>query len=449
MYASISVYLYGTWTRMQASSSNNKDPLAPALLKPPKPGAKLFYGLSYVALWRNQLRMLGLDKKVNVFGTRLVTSFRSVFWKTLGFGSLVTVSLLGPLIHVRALAKIFEVEYSNDLPPLATTESYEQAIKEQPDRAYNMAWRYSLRWRRPERLTVSKGWIYHDIIYWYLFKGTAVERINNDRNDQIRKHVQNGRTIPDRIERALKRRKSDGRKEQLLNGDRDDWKGRAMDFQARKHESNYESKKFEDPLGIAVYKAFGVGIGYNFDHMSELGYGKEPSPRRLQARAAKSALRRYNELNDTENALIQEVKSQSNEDSREDPLLRQKMQEAKKEHDEEIEYLGGRLTELIPTRTTDPEEFGSMDTAKFKMKSEPKKQPREVSLEEYKKLEEDPLGFDASERTVGGQLKNESDKESKETDQNVGNGNETQMKDDGNGGDDENGTGGMLDMEYV
>lgn len=388
LYASIVVYLFGTWTRMQESVSSKKDPLGPTRLKPPKPLAKIFYGMSFLALWRNQLFRLGLGKKVEIFaGTKLHSSFPILFWKTVGLGSLMSYSLMGPLIHLKAFSKIFEVEYTNDLPALSTKESNEKAIEERPERAYDMAWRHSVRWRKPQRLTVSKGWIYHDIIYWYLFKGSVMERINNDRTDQIQRRVRRGRTIEKRIERELEIRP----KGKLLNGDREQWKTQAMDFQAQKHQSSYKTKSFEDPLGVAIYKAFGIGIGYNFDHMSEISEGEEPSPRRLQARAAKAALRRYNELNDAEQALIAKINNESSSSSKDQDHHQKLLDDTKKEFDHEIDYLSGRLKELIPTTST-VEEFGLMDAAKFKMKSEPKY--RKVSPNEYRKLEEDPLGFD-------------------------------------------------------
>jgi hypothetical protein len=384
LYASIIVYLFGTWTRMKESVSTNKDPLGPNRLKPPKPLAKIFYGMSFLALWRNQLCGLGLGKKMKVFaGTKMVSSFPILFWKTVGMSSLVLYSLLGPLIHLKAFSKIFEVEYTNDLPVLSTKEFTKKAMEERPERAYNMAWRYGVRWRKPQRLTVSKGWIYHDMIYWYLFKGSVMERINNDRTDQIQRKVTRGRTIEKRISRELELLP----KGRLLNGDVEQWKTRAMDFQAQKHEFSYEIKSFEDPLGIAIYKAFGIGIGYNFDHMSELPKGEEPSPRRLQARAAKAALVRYNELNDAEQALIAKMNENKSPSSKDQTLL----DNAKKEFDREIEYLSGKLKELIPTTST-VEEFGLMDAAKFQMKSEPKY--RKVSPNEYRKLEEDPMGYD-------------------------------------------------------
>jgi predicted nuclease with TOPRIM domain len=150
-------------------------------------------------------------------------------------------------------------------------------------------------------------------------------------------------------------------------------------------------------LGVAVYKAFGIGLGYNFDHMSELGEGEEPTPRRLQARAAKSAVRRYNELNDAEKNLV--TKMNESKDPNEREHYQKLLEKSKKKFDKEIKYLAGRLKELIPTTST-IEEFGLMDTTKFRMK--PESTIRKVSPDEYRKLEEDPLGFD--EKSIGSEI---------------------------------------------
>ena len=47
---------------------------------------------------------------------------------------------------------------------------------------------------------------------------------------------------------------------------------------------------------MAVYRTFGIGLGFRFDHMKPLREGQSPSMRRLHSRAAKSAIRRANEL---------------------------------------------------------------------------------------------------------------------------------------------------------
>jgi len=366
LYGSIAVLLYGTWARMQESVLKKKDPLGPTRLKSPKPLAKLAYVLGYLVMWRKQLRMLGLQQKLTNSMGKLLTNFYGVFWKAVGFGLLLPLPLAGPLVHIGAFRKIFEVQYVNDLPPLSTAESYQKAIDENPQRAYDMAWRYSLRWRPPQRLGLSKAVIYNEAMYRCLVKGTAVDLL-----EQL-----SAREYDDEsLQRLLKQRPAK---------DHEHWKARAMEFQAQKHQRNYESGKMDDPLGVAVWKALGIGLGFNFDHMGELEDGEDPSPRRLQARAAKSAVRRYNELYAEEQALIRKNESLDPEERDESELAA-----TKQRFDDEIRYLAGRLTELVPTSSR-LKEFGFMEVAKFKMKKEPTF--RKVSANEIQMLEEDPLG---------------------------------------------------------
>jgi hypothetical protein len=100
---------------------------------------------------------------------------------------------------------------------------------------------------------------------------------------------------------------------------------------------------FQDPLGVAVYRTFGIGLGFNFDHTSKLGKGEAPSTRRLQARAAKSAVRRAREIFDAA-AARDEV------DRINDPAERERRaSQLRMEANEEINTLKRRLTDYIPT----------------------------------------------------------------------------------------------------
>jgi hypothetical protein len=87
---------------------------------------------------------------------------------------------------------------------------------------------------------------------------------------------------------------------------------------------------------VAVYRALGIGLGFNFDHMRTLKDGEKPSLRRLQARAAKSAVRRLQELYGP-----QALEKASEE--------RQKMREKRIREDErEVKYIAKRLSNLLP-----------------------------------------------------------------------------------------------------
>jgi hypothetical protein len=98
----------------------------------------------------------------------------------------------------------------------------------------------------------------------------------------------------------------------------------------------------QDPLGVAVQQTFGIGLGYNFDHTRMLEKDEQPTIRRLQARAAKSAIKRVQKVYDAE-AARDELDGISDSKERGKKAL-----ELRKRTDDEIKYLAKRLTELVP-----------------------------------------------------------------------------------------------------
>jgi hypothetical protein len=92
-----------------------------------------------------------------------------------------------------------------------------------------------------------------------------------------------------------------------------------------------------------VHQTFGIGLGFNFDHMSTPEENELPATRRLQARAAKSAIRRAQEIYDAASA-------RGALDAIEDPEERKRLAvRMRVEADNEIKYLANKLSELIPT----------------------------------------------------------------------------------------------------
>jgi hypothetical protein len=124
-------------------------------------------------------------------------------------------------------------------------------------------------------------------------------------------------------------------------------------------------------LGVAVQQTFGIGLGYNFDHMRKLKDGEEPSLRKLQARAAKSAIQRVQQLYDAETAM-KELEGISDPKEREKKAL-----ELRKRTDDEIQCLTKKLTELVPTGLS--EEFES----KTRMQQYRQRNFKKTSSNEY------------------------------------------------------------------
>ena len=400
LYGSIAVMMYGTWTRMQEISS--KDPLKYHTLKPSTAITKNCYRVCYGVLWRKQLRRLlvgvtSIQKKR--FGGRFL--LERFFWGSLGIGYLVCLPLLGPIAHLKAISQNFQIEYSNNLPAILTQKMYNQIHREDPARCNDRRWRYSLCWREPEKLKTVKGRLWSHIPYWLLLKGSEADKHEVERRAAIEKHFKKF-TLLERLKSEMNDT-SISKEERLIRDNPDTWKSRASSFLAERHEKEFETKQITDPLGVVVYKAFGVGIGYNFDHGSELEEGQEPSTRRLQARAAKSAVRRYNELVEKEQQIQQLNETLMSTNNKEDHDRR--IRQMKKKVDQELHYIGNRLYELIPQGPGNSSEFGHVNTALFKQK--PKAAYRKVSSHEYQKIvEENPFDYEYDDTSVEGRLLN-------------------------------------------
>lgn len=105
--------------------------------------------------------------------------------------------------------------------------------------------------------------------------------------------------------------------------------------------------------------------------MSELEESEEPSTRRLQSRAAKSAIRRAQQIYDAESARTElDTISDLNERNERAAMLRLQA-------DKELKYLSNRLSELIPTdlaldqrRTSSVQQYQQYNPNSFSRTSE-------------------------------------------------------------------------------
>jgi hypothetical protein len=153
---------------------------------------------------------------------------------------------------------------------------------------------------------------------------------------------------------------------------------------------------------VAIQQNFGIGLGFNFDHMSKLEEGETPSVRRLQARAAKSAIRRVQELYDPE-AAKKEL------DRILDPVQRnQKAAELREQTEVEIKYLAKRLSELVPTGTSQEFEKKSY-IQQFRQTGFKKKSSHEYTLD-------DPFANDSASEIL---FRREAKEESSGSDESV------------------------------
>lgn len=243
-----------------------------------------------------------------------------------------TFALLGPLLHLRAFGRIVRIRYTHN-QTLASG-----------DTDTNREWRWYLDWRPPESMAnvIRKGW--RDLNNWLFWRGSVDEKLQRMLKERrVSASWQEGVHLLQQLEQA----KRYGR---LPFVNRQEWKDRAIQEQTSKHQNDYLQGIYSDPLGVAVQQTLGVGLGFEINHMRPLQEGEEPSLRRLQARAAKSAIFRAQELQNA--TRVTEIL-----DSIEDVTAREnKKLELRQAADQEINWMADQLSRLIPTEES-PSEF--------------------------------------------------------------------------------------------
>jgi len=142
----------------------------------------------------------------------------------------------------------------------------------------------------------------------------------------------------------------------LPRTDRSTWVPKASEDIAALHQQDYDIKDFKDPLGVAVQQVLKVGMSFDFDHDTKIPIGTKPSIHRLRARAAKSAIRRVQQI-------YQDVASQEDRLNQIDDVNLQNQEKIKlrQQSEEEIQYLAQSLLELIPTNAPPPDGLGQLD----------------------------------------------------------------------------------------
>jgi hypothetical protein len=289
-------------------------------------------------------------------------------WQLLTTTSTTVLIYFAPICHLVAAARLFRIQYTPDLSLVSSSDQpteFQPAValqqeQEEQQQAGRFQWRFRMNWREPQRVrTTLREWRGR-LAYWFFFAGSVQEKLRQQQQQDARRQSgggagevkRRGLTVVQRIKQDLGIAATSSRLT-----DRTKWKPQAMERLAKLHEQSYRDGSFHDPLGIAIHRAFDIGLGFNFDHFSSieqdevattrgessLSFLSSPSTRRLQARAAKSALKRAQEIYSASDA-------QMELDQIQDPAERNaKAQELRQQADKEIKFIARRLTELIPT----------------------------------------------------------------------------------------------------
>jgi hypothetical protein len=249
-----------------------------------------------------------------------------------------------------AVRSLFRIEKTHDISLATEFETLKNIVANPKEMDKRTKWRYRLHWREPQRLLQAiPSWI-DSTTYRLFFKNTVPDKFMRDSRAAIRLDV-------DQERRGRVAQMNRGRNPAIQNTE---WKSRAMEVLAAEHQRDYDSGEFKDPLGVAIQQTFGIGLAYSFDHMTPLAEGEEPTSRRLQARTAKSAIRRVQEIYDAESAKLELAKIR-------DPRQRDRMKQLMQQRSEsEIQYLKAALTQLVPLDDSNPIPVKILREKKFK-----------------------------------------------------------------------------------
>jgi hypothetical protein len=331
MYGSAALVIYGTWTRMawlRKEAREDEENVHDFARLSPRPAlVRTTYAIANFFLWREQLHLMGAGV------AKFVVNSTVNRWLSLLVLIILAAMPLAPsLAHLKCIGDIMRIEHTHNISMITTQNAYRsdslKDIEVLEDRIQQYTkWRYRLGWRDPQRLHVTLKKYPNDLSYWLFLKGGA-----EDQFEEQTKRLYNSRFLMSEnfILNKLKKDRESG-PSASKNTDRESWKPQAMEKLRQEHEQDYlannKTLSFKDPLGVALQQTLNVGLGFNFDYQTPLKSDEKPSLRRLQARAAQSAVQRIQQLRRF-NASEEDIQNQRS-------------------------FLVQELTELIPQPTDD------------------------------------------------------------------------------------------------
>ena len=249
----------------------------------------------------------------------------------------LTFVVHSPICHMIAVSRIFRIVHTHDLSLALKTKQFKSSINNDELMSQRMKWRYRLEWRDDQRIGQVICEFQNRFWYWLFIEGRVREQLELEKQQGTVDEAMAGKAILERKEKELLSMPPDTPRPK-----RNLWKKDAMKYLAERHQSDYDNKTPSDPLGIAVQQTLGIGLGYNFDHMTPVANGEVLTTRRLQTRAAKSAIKRCQELLD-----LQKLNDSvaSIDDPKERKAKKKELREATKT---EMQYMAKKLTELVP-----------------------------------------------------------------------------------------------------
>jgi hypothetical protein len=173
-------------------------------------------------------------------GDFAVMPFLKSHYKSIRNGLAVVVSLVGPLCHVLAVRKNVRVMHTHDLSLALDTDLFQEKMEDPDEQKRRYQWRYRLAWREPKRIRTTLQEWRTGFWYWFFFTGGVQDKLRREVERNRKSQAESrGLTVWQRIAEDRKKNPDAPVPDRTL------WKQQAMDRLARKHQKDYDRKKFE------------------------------------------------------------------------------------------------------------------------------------------------------------------------------------------------------------
>lgn len=144
-----------------------------------------------------------------------------------------TFSVTPSLIHMRLFLRLLQSGDMNNIPLIEGRADLDQKTDK------NVTWRCRLRWREPQRVHSAVSKAKKQFWYWLFFAGSVEDKLLREyRRDGLSDVKRRRLTVLQQVEREIK---FDGDSNFV---DRDEWKTRAMELLAERHQRDYDEGTF-------------------------------------------------------------------------------------------------------------------------------------------------------------------------------------------------------------
>ena len=197
---------------------------------------KAFFAWSF---WNCGPMMSKAFQRLWFASTRGTPLARRIAWSNVVSIFSIAVAIVGPVCHLLAMQKLIHISYSHNTSLAIKSDQFDKTTL-LPNGDESWKWRYKLRWREPQRVhtTLRKWW--DDFWYVLFFRGSVDEKL---RQDQQRRLRENGAKA-----RGLTVLQKVAAEDPLMNpsgNDRTQWKIKAMERIAQKHQEDYSIGSFD------------------------------------------------------------------------------------------------------------------------------------------------------------------------------------------------------------